>query len=61
MRDVFALAVVVPLVFGGATLLGHGRCGTAQRSPTSVAVTTTFMTTAILATLVLRGLTGGDL
>jgi uncharacterized membrane protein YedE/YeeE len=73
LRAVFPLWATVPLVFGGATLLGygaavaggctsgHGMCGTAQRSPASVAVTATFMTTAILTTLLLRALTGGDL
>lgn len=73
LRAVFPLVVVVPMVFGGATLLGygaamaggctsgHGMCGTAQRSPASVAVTATFMTTAIITTLVLRIATGGAL
>ena len=73
MRDVWSLWLVIPMVFGGATLLGygaavaggctsgHGLCGTAQRSPASLAVTSTFMITAILTTLVLRLLTGGDL
>ena len=70
-RLLWMLAAV--LVFGGATLLGygaavaggctsgHGMCGTAQRSPASMAVTATFMTTAILTTLALRIVTGGDL
>lgn len=60
-------------MFGGATVLGcgaavaggctsgHGMCGTAQRSPASMAVTVTFMATAILTTFVLRIATGGDL
>ncbi len=73
LRDVFPLGVTVPLVFGGATLLGygaamaggctsgHGMCGTAQRSPASIAVTATFMATAIATTFALRLLTGGDL
>ncbi len=73
LRDVFPLWAVVPLVFGGATLLGygaavaggctsgHGMCGTAQRSPASLTVTATFMATAIVTTLVLRIVTGGDL
>ena len=73
LRAVFPLGVVVPMVFGGAVLLGygaamaggctsgHGLCGTAQRSPASAAVTASFMTTAIITTLVLRVLTGGDL
>lgn len=73
LREVFPLAVVIPLVFGGATLLGygaamaggctsgHGICGTAQRSPASFAVTATFMATAILTTLALRVATGGAL
>lgn len=73
LRDVFPLGVVIPMVFVGATLLGygaavaggctsgHGLCGTAQRSPASASVTATFMTTAILTTLVLRIVTGGSL
>ena len=73
LRDVFPLWAVAPMVFGGATLLGygaavaggctsgHGMCGTAQRSPASLAVTATFMTTAILTTFALTILTGGDL
>ncbi|MGI9597315.1 MAG: YeeE/YedE family protein [Acidimicrobiales bacterium] len=73
LREVFPLWATIPLVFGGATLLGygaavaggctsgHGMCGTAQRSPASLAVTVTFMTTAILTTLVLRIATGGSL
>ena len=73
MRNVFPLWATIPLVFGGATVLGHGAavaggctsghgmCGTAQRSPASMAVTVTFMATAILTTFVLRIATGGDL
>jgi len=73
LREVFPLGVIVPLVFAGATVLGygaataggctsgHGLCGTAQRSPASLAVTATFMATAIITTLVLRILTGGRL
>ena len=73
LRDAFPLGVVIPMVFVGATLLGygaavaggctsgHGLCGTAQRSPASASVTATFMTTAILTTLVLRIVTGGAL
>ena len=73
MRDVFPLWATIPLVFSGATVLGYGAavaggctsghamCGTAQRSPASMAVTVTFMATAILITFVLRIATGGDL
>jgi len=73
LGDVFPLWAVVPLVFGGATLLGygagmaggctsgHGLCGTAQRSPASVAVTATFLTTAIITTFALHIITGGSL
>lgn len=73
LRDVFPLWAVIPMVFGGATLLGygaglaggctsgHGLCGTAQRNKASVAVTATFMTTAIVTTLILRVATGGAL
>jgi len=73
LRDVFPLAVVVPLVLGGSILLGygaglaggctsgHGLCGTAQRSKASAAVTATFMATAIATTFILTLLTGGEL
>lgn len=73
LRGAFPLWAVVPLVFGGATILGygaavaggctsgHGMCGTAQRSPASVAVTATFMAVAIATTFVLGRLTGGSL
>jgi len=73
LRAVFPLWATVPLVLGGATLLGygaamaggctsgHGMCGTAQRSPASLTVTATFMATAIATTFVLRVVTGGDL
>ncbi len=73
LTAVFPLAVTVPMVFAGATLLGygaalaggctsgHGLCGTAQRSPASATVTATFMATAIATTFVLRILTGGAL
>ena len=66
LRDAFPLGVVVPMVFAGAVLLGygaglaggctsgHGLCGTAQRSRASVAVTATFMATAIATTAVLQ-------
>lgn len=73
LRDAFPLAVVIPMVFGGAILLGygaglaggctsgHGLCGTAQRSKASVAVTATFMATAIATTAILRVVTDGAL
>lgn len=73
LRDVLPMEAVVPMVFGGATMLGygaavaggctsgHGMCGTAQRSPASMAVTATFMATAIATTFVLRVVTGGQL
>lgn len=73
MREVWSLPVIVPLVFVGAIVMGygagtaggctsgHGLCGTSQRSPASVAVTVTFMLTAIATTGVLRLVTGGDL
>jgi uncharacterized membrane protein YedE/YeeE len=73
LTDVFPTWAVLPMVFGGATLLGygaavaggctsgHGMCGTAQRSPASVAVTVTFMVVAIATTFVLRVMTGGAL
>lgn len=73
LRAVFPLWTVIPMVLGGATLLGygaavgggctsgHGLCGTAQRSPASFAFTATFMAMAVSTTLALRILTGGDL
>ena len=73
LREAFPLWATIPLVFGGATLLGygaalaggctsgHGMCGTAQRSPASLAVTCTFMATAVVTTFVLSALTGGAL
>ena len=60
---VFAGAVVMGYgakVAGGCTS-GHGMCGTSQRSVASMVATGTFMTTAILTTLVIRALSGGDL
>ena len=73
LREVFPLWATVPMVLFGAILLGygagmaggctsgHGMCGTAQRSPASMAVTATFMVTAIATTFLLRSLTGGAL
>ncbi|MGI9621740.1 MAG: YeeE/YedE family protein [Acidimicrobiales bacterium] len=73
MRAVWPLWFVTPVVFAGAVVLGygagtaggctsgHGLCGTSQRSPASLAVTATFMATAIITTGVLRVITGGDL
>jgi uncharacterized membrane protein YedE/YeeE len=73
MREALPLGATIPLVLGGSILLGygaaaaggctsgHGMCGTAQRSPASVATTATFMATAIITTAVLGVLTGGAL
>ena len=73
LRDAFPLGVVIPMVFAGAVLLGygaglaggctsgHGLCGTSQRSKASMAVTGTFMATAIATTFVLGIVTGGAL
>lgn len=73
LRAVWPLGVVIPLVFGGAIVMGygarmaggctsgHGICGTAQRSMASFVATGTFMATGVAVTLVLRVLTGGDL
>ena len=47
-------------VAGGCTS-GHGMCGTSQRAVASMVATGTFMTTAILTTLLVRILSGGDL
>jgi uncharacterized membrane protein YedE/YeeE len=43
---------------GGCTS-GHGNCGTAQRSPASWVATCTFMGAAVVATLVIRVISGG--
>jgi hypothetical protein len=73
MTAVWPLGVVIVVVLAGAVVMGygarmaggctsgHGICGTAQRSPASFVVTGTFMATAVLVTLVLRLVTGGDL
>lgn len=73
LLDAVPMGVAIPIIFGGATLLGygaavaggctsgHGMCGTAQRSPASLAATATFMATAIATTFLLRALTGGAL
>ena len=73
MRGAFSLPVTAGLVLVGAIILGygagvaggctsgHGMCGTSQRSMASVAVTATFMATAIAVTAVLRAATGGAL
>jgi hypothetical protein len=73
LRHVWPLAAVIAVVAVGATVMGygarmaggctsgHGICGTAQRSPASWAVTATFMSAAVVVTLVLRLITGGDL
>ncbi len=73
MVAVWPLWFVVPLVFVGSVVMGygagtaggctsgHGLCGTAQRSAASLAVTGTFMATAIATTFVLRIITGGSL
>lgn len=71
--DTFPLPVVVLMVFGGAILLGygaavaggctsgHGLCGISQRSPASLTMTATFMTTAIIVSLVMKAIFGGAL
>ncbi len=73
LTEVFPIGIVIPMVFVGATLVGygaavaggctsgHGLCGTAQRSPASLATTASFMATAIATTFVLRLVTGGAL
>lgn len=73
LREVWPLWFVAPLVFVGAIVMGygaataggctsgHGLCGTAQRSPASLATTATFMASGIATTLVLRLVTGGVL
>lgn len=73
LRDALPLWAVVPMVFVGAVALGygaawaggctsgHGLCGTAQRSKASMAVTATFMATAVMTTFVLTVVSGGAL
>ena len=73
MTEVIQTGPTVLLVFIGAVVMGygakvaggctsgHGMCGTSQRSLASMAATGTFMTTAILTTLLVRILSGGDL
>ena len=73
MTEVIQTGPTVLLVFIGAVVMGygakvaggctsgHGMCGTSQRSVASMGATGTFMTTAILTTLLVRILSGGDL
>ena len=73
LRHVWPLGVVIAVVAVGATVMGygarmaggctsgHGICGTAQRSAASWVATVSFMSAAVLVTLVLRIATGGDL
>ncbi len=73
MTEVMQTGPTVLLVFIGAVVMGygaktaggctsgHGMCGTSQRSAASMVATGTFMTTAILTTLLIRAVTGGDL
>ncbi len=73
MTEVIQTGPTVLLVFIGAVVMGygakvaggctsgHGMCGTSQRSVASMVATGTFMTTAILTTLLVRILSGGDL
>ena len=73
MTEVIQTGPTLLLVFIGAVVMGygakvaggctsgHGMCGTSQRSVASMVATGTFMTTAILTTLLVRILSGGDL
>ena len=73
MTEVIQTGPTVLLVFIGAVVMGygakvaggctsgHGMCGTSQRSVASMVATGTFMATAILTTLLVRILSGGDL
>ncbi len=73
LTGTFSLPVVVVLVFAGATLLGygaavaggctsgHGLCGVSQRSPASLTMTATFVSTAIVVSLAMRAVFGGAL
>ncbi|MAS99507.1 MAG: YeeE/YedE thiosulfate transporter family protein [Actinomycetota bacterium] len=72
-RNAAPIWVMVPAIFiggiligygaklGGGCTSGHGICGTAQRSKSSIAATVTFMTSAILTTGFLRLISGGKL
>lgn len=67
------VAVLIPVLFIGGVLSGfgarwsggctsgHGISGTSSLSPASIAATMTFVGTAVVVTLVLHLLTGGDL
>jgi uncharacterized membrane protein YedE/YeeE len=46
---------------GGGCTSGHGICGTAQRSRSSIAATATFMTSALATTGAIRLISGGKL
>jgi hypothetical protein len=73
VRESLPLGMTVIFVFLGAVIMGygaktaggctsgHGMCGTSQRSAASMVATGTFMSTAIVTTLLLRLITGGDL
>ena len=72
-RNAAPLWIMVPALFiggiligygaklGGGCTSGHGICGTAQRSKSSIAATVTFMTSAIIATGFIRLISGGKL
>ena len=72
-RAASPLWLVIPLIFIGSVLIGygakvaggctsgHGICGIAQRSKSSIVATCTFMSSAIIATGAIRLISGGKL
>ncbi len=72
-RNAAPLWLVIPTIFFGGILIGygaklgggctsgHGICGTAQRSKSSIAATITFMTSAVVTTGLVRLISGGKL
>ncbi len=72
-RAASPLWLVIPLIFVGSVLIGygakvaggctsgHGICGIAQRSKSSIVATCTFMTSAIIVTGAIRLISGGKL
>ena len=72
-RNAAPLWIMVPALFiggiligygaklGGGCTSGHGICGTAQRSKSSIAATVTFMISAIITTGFIRLISGGRL
>ena len=72
-RNAASLWIVVPTIFLGGVLIGygaklgggctsgHGICGIAQRSKSSIYATIAFMTSAVVMTGLIRVISGGKL